>query len=202
MLMFISMETELAEASHVQCFGLSEAEFGSHFLHNLSSEHTVHTQCQSLLPTSPWTGHPVHSPHQLVLCAAQGSAHPCSQWKAAFRLLLNQWGYFQWYRNEGMLNHRLPFVYCISTDGVTEKGRMQGQSMFQPFLAAIQHCKLDHRAHTSTALHAVFQHNSFFEQRMSALGVWCCLYSVRAIISFIFQSLSRCREPKYMKLSL
>lgn len=29
MLMFISMETELAEASHAQCFGLSEAEFGS-----------------------------------------------------------------------------------------------------------------------------------------------------------------------------
>lgn len=36
MLMFISMETELAEASYMQCFGLSGAEFGSHFPHNLN----------------------------------------------------------------------------------------------------------------------------------------------------------------------
>lgn len=36
MLMFISMETELAEASYMQCFGLSGEEFGSHFPHNLN----------------------------------------------------------------------------------------------------------------------------------------------------------------------
>lgn len=86
--------------------------------------------------------------------------------------------------------------------GVRGKGRTQRQGSVSAFLAAIWHCKLDHRAQTHSAMDVVFQHNSFCEQRMSALGIWCCLYSVRALISFGFQSFSRCRKHEYMKPSL
>jgi len=71
-----------------------------------------------------------------------------------------------------MLNHVLPFVRCLCTGwGKREREDTKAGEFFLSFLAAIQHCELDHRAQTSSATHVAFQHNNFCEQRMPVLCI-------------------------------
>lgn len=180
MLTPISMETELTEASCMQCLGLSRAEFGSHIPHNLNWLYTANVQCQSPPYVSAFlwglgTLHEKHS-HRLTPLPPTGSAAPVlAAAPASARLLINGF-IFSGSGIERCWATFYPFCSASALAGRAGRGRMQWQGGVSAFSAAIQHNGPGHKAQISSTVRAAFQHNRFCEQRMPVLCIWCSLY--------------------------
>lgn len=180
MLTSVSMETELAEASCMQCLGLSRAEFGSHIPRNLNWLHTANMHCQSPRYVSHFplgTGYPpweaLPPTHASALSA--GSAAPT----LLQRQLLPAWLSMDLFLVPLELRDAEPrsaLLLCLCT-GWQNRAREDAKAGWcSAFAAAIQHCELGHTAQISSALRVAFQHNGFCEQRMPILCIWGSLY--------------------------
>lgn len=179
----ISMETELAEASCMQCLGLSRAEFGSHIPRNLNWLHTANMQCQSPHYDSPFplgTGYPPWEalPPTHTSAVLTGAAAPMLAAAPASACLFINGFIFSGFEIERCWATFCPFCSASALPGIKGRGRMQRQGSVSAFLAAIWHCKLYHTAQTSSAACEAFQHNNlcFCEQRMPILCIWCSLH--------------------------
>lgn len=181
MLTSISMETELAEASCMQCLGLSRAEFGSHIPRNLNWLHTANMQCQSPRYDSRFplgTGYPPWEalPPTHASALSTGSAAPVLTAATASACLFINGFIFSDFEIERCWATFCPFCSASVLAGITGRGRTQRQGSVSAFLAAIQHCDLDHTAQISSAARVAFQHNGFCEQRMLILCISGSLY--------------------------
>lgn len=175
------METELAEASRMQCLGLSRAEFGSHVPRNLNWWHTADMQCQSPCYVSCFplgTGYPPWEafPPTHASALSTGSAAPVLAAAPASACLFINGFIFSGLETERCWATICPFCSAPALAGRTGWGRTQTQGRLSALLAAIQHCQPDHTAHISSAARVAFQHNGFCEQRIPILCIWCSLY--------------------------
>lgn len=183
MLSSISMETELAEASCMQCLGLSRAEFGSHIPRNLNWLHAANMQCQSPRYFSHFplgTGYPPWEalPPTDASALSTGSAAPVLAAAPASACLFINGFIFSGFEIERCWATFCPFCSASALAGRTGRGRTQRRGTVAAFFSCNSALRAGSHssAQLSSAVPVAFQHNGFCEQRMCILCFWCSLY--------------------------